>query len=237
MKRLLITLSLLCVLLPNLVLASRGDLQLISQDEMAGVLNDYLAEASQQLPRVELRFAAMHLPQPFKVPQGRLAFQVIPAKPEIIGSRRVTLLTRVDDQLVGNQSIRVELEALAEIVIAADNLRRGDLLGPDNVSLQYQDITTLKQPLFAAEDIYGKRLKRSVRLGQPLLEKQVEFPPLIKRGDRVKIQVQQGALLLTAAGEARQDGLRGESIKVMNSNSRREILCRVIAPGLVKVGY
>ena len=43
--------------------------------------------------------------------------------------------------------------------------------------------------------------------------------------------------MLTAAGEAKQDGRTGEAIRVMNSNSRKEILCQVVAPGLVKVEF
>lgn len=237
MKQLLIMITLLFALLPAVVRAATGNEQLISREEMAQVLNDYLAAASEQLPGVELRFSSVDLPKPFKAPQGGVEFQVIPGKPGIIGSRRLTLLTRVDNQVVSNQSIRVELEALAEIVVAADNLRRGDILDADNVSRQQQDITRLKQPLFAAEEIYGKRLKRSVRLGQPLLRKQVEFPPMIRRGERVTIKVLRDGLMLTAAGEAQQDGHQDATIRVLNSASRKVVLCRVAAPAVVTVEF
>ena len=49
---------------------------------------------------------------------------------------------------------------------------------------------------------------------------------MIKRGERVEIRVQRGALMLTAAGEARQDGFEGDSIRVKNIESHREILCQ-----------
>lgn len=237
MKLLLHIITLLLLLAPSFSLAVAADEQLISQQEMTQVLNDYLADESDRLPRVELRFTSVSLPQPFKVPVGHIEYQVVPAKPGVVGSRRVTLMTRVDGQIVANQSIRVEIEALAEILVAADNLRRGEILSEEKVSFQQQDISTLKQPLFGGDDVFGKRLKRSVRLGQPVLRKQIEFPPLIKRGDRVVIRAQRGGLVLTAAGEARQDGLIDESIRVMNTNSRKEVLCRVTAPGQVTVEF
>ncbi len=80
-------------------------------------------------------------------------------------------------------------------------------------------------------------MKRSIRLGDPLQRNQIEFPPVVKRGERVVIQAVGRGLTLTAAGEARQDGRSGESIRVMNSGSRKEVVCRVIAPGLVKVEF
>ena len=201
------------------------------------MLNDYLVDQSDRLPHIELHFSSMSLPKPITVPDGQIEYQVIPAKPNVIGSRRMTLLTRVDGQVADNRSIRVELEALAEILVAAENLRRGTVLTADNVSLVQQDISNLKQPFFAGDDIFGKRLKRSLRLGQPLLRKQVEFPPLIKRGDRVTIQVRRGGLMLTAAVEAKEDGVLDDTIRVINLSSRKVVQCRVVEAGLVMVEF
>ena len=209
--------------------------QLIDQREMEQILGDYLAEQSALLPHVDLRFKSMKLPGPYQVPAGRITHQVIPTKPGSMGSRRMTLMTRVDGQIISNQSIRVELEALAEIAVSSAALRRGEILDANNLELRYQDIGRLKDPIFTVEDVIGKRLKRSVRLGEPLQRQQVEFPPVIKRGERVVIQVQGRGLMLSAAGEAKQDGRTGEAIRVVNSNSRKEVMCQVVASGLVKV--
>jgi len=241
MKLPLISLWLLSLLLLASLMApmrtSAATVQNISQPAMEQALNDYLVEQSALLPGVELRFSSLALPPAFEVPSGRIEQQVIPARPEVIGSRHLTLVTRVDDRVVSNQSIQVELEALAEVAVVAGNLQRGDTLSADNVSLVQMDISRIKQPIFNPDDIYGKRLKRSVRLGQPLQRIQIDFPPMIKRGDRVEIHAQRGALIISAVGEARQDGQEGETIRVMNSNSRREVLCQVQAPGQVSVEF
>ncbi len=237
MKKLLLIIALL--LLPGWVWAqaAAGQEQMISRDEMTQVLDNFLADESDRLPGVELRFASLDLPEPFSVPAGPLDFQIIPAKPEVIGSQRLTLMIRVDGQIVSNRTLHVKIEALADILVAASNLRRGETLSEASVVFQREDISKLKQPLFFTDEIIGKRLKRSVRLGEPLLRQQVEFPPLINRGDRVVIRAQRGGLVLTAAGEAREDGQEGETIRVMNISSRKEVLCRVVAPGRVTVEF
>jgi flagella basal body P-ring formation protein FlgA len=217
--------------------STAGNSQLIDQQKMGQILNEYLADQSDLLPHVELRFKSISLPHAYRVAKGQLDYQIIPAKPGVIGSQRLTLLTRVDGQIVNNQSIRINLEALADIAVSASTLRRGAVLATDDVELRYQDISHLKGPIFSTEEIIGKRLKRSVRLGEPLQKQQVEFPPVIKRGERVIIQVQKHGLMLTAAGEAKQDGLTGESIRVVNNGSRKEVICQVVAPGLVKVEF
>ncbi len=211
--------------------------QLVDHQKMEQVLNDYLAEQSELLPHVELRFKSMSLPHAYRVAKGAIDYQVVPAKPGVIGSQRMTLLTRVDGQVVSNQSIRVKLEALADIVVSSSTLRRGAVLGPEDIELSYQDISHMKGPIFSLEEIVGKRLKRSVRLGEPLQKQQVEFPPVIKRGERVIIQAKKHGFILTAAGEAKQDGLTGDSIRVVNKGSHREVICQIVAPGLVTVEF
>lgn len=214
-----------------------GNYQLIDQQKTGQIFNEYLVEQSDLLPHVELRFKSISLPHAYRVAKGQVDYQIIPAKPGVIGSQRLTLLTRVNGQIVNNQSIRIKLEALADIAVSTSTLRRGAVLGAEDVELRYQDISHLKGPIFSAEEIIGKRLKRSVRLGEPLQKQQVEFPPVIKRGERVIIQVQKHGLMLTAAGEAKQDGLTGESIRVVNNGSRKEVICQVVASGLVKVEF
>ena len=210
---------------------------MIDQDEVTQVLTDYLNAESRQFPQVDLRFKQVDLPEPFSIPQGRIDHQIIPANPGVIGSRRLTLLTRVDGEIVSNQSIRVELEAMADVIVAKNSMRRGKILTADDIDVIYTDISRIDEPIFAEEQVVGKRLKRSVRLGDPLEQREVEFPPVIKRGEKVVINASSQGLQLTAAGEARQDGRPGEMIRVVNSSSRKEVSCLVVAPGVVKVEF
>lgn len=237
MKALRTLLLMTLLLVPGGVAVAQAvqDGVLIDQAEMTQILEDYLAEQSQLLPQVELRFASVDLPEPFTVPHGRIDHQIMPARPGVVGSRRITLLTRVDDQVVNNQSMRVELEALAEVAVAKEVLRRGTVLKPEHLEMRYQDISRLSDPVFSIEAAVGQLVKRSLRLGEPLQAQYVEVPAMIKRGERVVIEVNGSGLTLSAVGEARQDGRQGESIRVVNSSSSREVLTRVVAPGLVRV--
>jgi flagella basal body P-ring formation protein FlgA len=207
----------------------------IDHQEMRQILDDYLAEQSASLPQVELRLTGVQFPAPYKVPMGRIEHQLIPSRPGVLGSRRISIMTRVDDQIVSNQSIRIEIEAMAEIAVAKESLRRGTLLTENQIEMRYQDISRLSEPVFNSADAVGKIVKRSMRLGEPLQGQQMEYPPLVKRGERVVIEVQHAGMTLSAVGEARQDGREGESIKVVNIGSSREVISQVVAPGLVRV--
>ncbi len=237
MRHQMLTLLMMILLLFGLTPVSAGESTsvVIDQQEMQQILDDFLADQSTLLPQVELRLTSAQFPASYNVPMGRIEHQLIPARPGVLGSRRISFMTWVDDQIVSNQSIRVEIEAMAEIAVAKEGLRRGTLLTDNLIEMRYQDISRLSEPIFDSADAIGKIVKRTVRLGEPLQGQQVEYPPLVKRGERVVIEVQHAGMTLSAVGEARQDGREGESIKVINTGSSREVISRVVAPGLVRV--
>jgi len=205
--------------------------------EVETVLSDYLAAAESQLNGVHLSFEKIYLPPHFMVPSGKLEHQIIPSEPQVIGSQRMTLITRVDGQVVSNRSIRVLIKAMAQVVVASADLRRGEEVAPASLLLQEQDISKLEEPFFALDELVGKQVKQAVRAGQPLQRRQIDFPPLIKRGEKVVIQAHSRNMSLKASGEALQNGEQGETIRVRNTQSQREILCSVLASGLVSVEF
>ncbi len=204
--------------------------------EIESVLIDYLKSVRTD-SGVRLSYEKLHLPARFMVPTGKIEHQIIPSSTKVIGSRRVTLITRVNGQVVANQSLRVSIKASARVVVMASDLKRGEILTAALLKVHEQDITNLEEPFFSISPLLGKQLKQSLRFGTPVQKRQVEFPPLIKRGERVTIQARNSGLLLSAVGEARQNGELGETIRVRNKSSQREILCQVLASGLVSVEF
>ena len=65
----------------------------------------------------------------------------------------------------------------------------------------------------------------------------VDFPPLVKRGEIITIAAVNGGLKITATGIAKSNGQEGDTIRVKNSGSGKEILCKVIGPGLAAVEF
>ncbi len=201
------------------------------------ILEDYLEEQQPLLPAATIRLRDPRFPRPFVLPPGVFSTQVVPSDPRILGSTRFTVIFRIDGAAVKNVSVRGGVEAIAPVVVAASDLPRGALLCDIDLNLVEQDIVRLKNPVFQVEELIGKKLKRGLRMGSPIDRAAVEFPPMVKRGELVTILLKSGQLELTALGEARQNGLEEETIRVKNQNSNRDILGRVVAPGTVIVEY
>lgn len=207
----------------------------IGPQEIQSTITDYLEERKPDLPQADYSFVPRELPLPFVLPNGQLDIDIIPANPNVIGSRRVSLIYRIDGKVVKNISIRGILKALAPVAILTQNVKRGDILRPDMVQLQTKDLSTLRNPCTNLRDVLGKRLTRSQRSGSVLDLSSIEFPPLIHKGQLVKILINSNGIHLTATGIASMNGKQDEIIRVINSGSSKMIFCKVTAPGLVEV--
>lgn len=207
----------------------------IDNGKIRKILTDYLARNKDLLPQADIHFKEFSAPRSFKLPQGKVDIDVIPSSPSILDSHRFTIIFRINGQVEKNIAVRARLEAIAPVAVAINDLRRGLIIQEEDINLARLDLVGLKNPCFDLEELVGKKMKRSVRRGQPIDRRAVEFPPMIRRGELVTITAHKGPLTVTAKGIARHDAKQGEIIKVINSNSQKVIICKVSAPGHVKV--
>jgi flagellar basal body P-ring formation protein FlgA len=218
---------------PTVTVVRRGEN--IGPERIETIIAEYIKRNINNLPEAEIRFVPSALPLPFMLPTGDLSHEVIPSNPDILGSSRLSIIFRIDGNVVKNMSVRGTVEALAHVVISAGPLKKGEILRPQHLSTATMDISSLDNAGMAMEDFVGKKLTRSLRAGSPVLLSMVETLPVVRRGERVKIVINSGALHVTAAGLAHSDGSLHQMIQVQNTNSNKIIYCRVAAPGLVEV--
>lgn len=112
----------------------------------------------------------------------------------------------------------------AEPVTAARALQRGMVLNADDLSGDYR-----------AQDFIGKELIRSVRAGAPIDVRNVRRPHLVKRNETVTLVFRRGPLVMETLGRSLGQGAEGERIAVMNTSSRKRVMGRITAEGVVEV--
>ena len=132
--------------------------------------------------------------------------------------------------------VPVKVSIMLPVVIAARELPRGKILTTDDIILEKRDIATIHRGYLEKIDYaIGKVLKRSLRRGQILTASHATAPQAIKKGSRVTIVANSGAIAIRMKGKALSSGARGERIQVQNLSSKRELDATVISPGIVEV--
>ncbi|HYD70012.1 flagellar basal body P-ring formation chaperone FlgA [Azospirillum sp.] len=89
----------------------------------------------------------------------------------------------------------------------------------------------------AASDaqIVGMTPKRGVPVNQPVRLRDVQSPRIIDKGAVVTITLETPVLTLATQGKALQEGGRGDTIRVLNTQSNRIVEATVAGPNLVAV--
>jgi flagella basal body P-ring formation protein FlgA len=174
-----------------------------------------------------------------KLPAGEVSFEVVaPNRWEGCGKANLALVVRVNDRVERNLSIPVEVEALADTVVVLRALERGDVIGPDDITVQRRDVSSLTGRVYrSADEVIGKRARVPVRTNMPLRGDQLEKIPLVKSGQLVTIIIENRAMRLTATGKARGNGAEGDIIMVQNLGSLKEVPARVVDSGTVQVDF
>ena len=111
------------------------------------------------------------------------------------------------------------------IVVTASMISPDTVLSSGHLTLAEVDIKQLRHtPFSSTEDLVGARLKYRVREGQPVQSNMLCF---ICKGDRITISAEAGTMKVKTSGIARQDGVIGDTIEVVNSSSNKSIIAEV----------
>ena len=207
----------------------------ITSEKILQIIDDYLKENKHSLPDARISFIPDAKPLPFELESGSHSWDVIPSSPGIIGSSRFSIIFKVNGKVRKNFSVTGQTRALAPVVITSRRLKYGEIVTADMVTVAERDISDLPDYSRDLSDVVGSVVKRNLGQGAPIGAQSVELPPVINRGELVKIVVSSGGLQVTATGIARSNGRQDEVIRVQNTNSNKLIYCRVEAPGLVEV--
>ncbi|WP_456433559.1 flagellar basal body P-ring formation chaperone FlgA [Thermosulfuriphilus sp.] len=152
----------------------------------------------------------------------------------------VTMLVDISSngRLIRRVRVAGRLEIYQKILVTKRDLPRGSEVFPEDLTLVRFPLSRLPQDVISdPEDLRDKVLKRSLRAGSPLRASLLKPRPLVRRGEMVTIVAESGALKVTALGEAREDGAKGEIIRVKNVATRKEVMAQVVGPNLVKVRF
>lgn len=150
----------------------------------------------------------------------------------------VTVVLRVDGEEVKRGVVTVQVEARARVLVADRALPRGTRVRAEDIRSEWRPRSSL--PPGRVDDpkrLVGRRTTRSVPAGAPWRSDLVRDAPAVTRGQVVRLELHHGALRIEATGKARDDGRAGDRVRVLNLDSRREVVGRVGDDGAVHVSF
>lgn len=210
----------------------------LERDETAKILeNGFQALYPEQKYRVEVK--ALHQWDRIDLPSGNLTCEFILSEQARRGGNLSGLLVfRRESREMGKARFSARVDIYVEALTAVHYLGKHHHVQASDVQRVSKSLSALPHDYLSdIKAVEGKRTTITINRGEVLRAGIVEEPPLLRKGDRVMLVVENRHLRITAAGEAREEGRKGDRIKLVNLLSRKEITGRVLDGHTVQVDF
>ena len=127
-------------------------------------------------------------------------------------------------------ALRGLAEKIVRIPVLKNTRRAGDVIEADDIEWITQPALGLRKDIATdARSVIGATPRKIVAAGNYIRLDDLTQPKMIARGDIVTMVYTHGGMYLTAKGKALEDGAMGQTIKVSNVGSNRQLDAEVTA--------
>lgn len=221
----------------NLV-SNKSSSVLLKEDDVRKAVSELLAEKVAGRGW-ETRITQIAVPSNIKLPPGQPDIEITPPpRWDGWGNTSMSVMVRINGKLERNFSIRVSIDARADMLVAKRQLTSGTIISAADVAVEKHDIAAVNGRYVASiENALRRRLRGTVRQGFPLKSDQLEKVPVIKSGQMVTILAESQSLKITVTGRARGAGSEGDLIMVQPTGSMQEIPAKIVDSSTVLIGF
>lgn len=210
----------------------------VSEEQIRQIVTDFV-KTSGIWGDAEVTVAQLTISADRMLPKGRVTYRVQPPRHmRSLATVPLSIVFDVDGHFQKTIRATARITALAPVVVAARPIGRLKPISTDDLRMKKMNLAELPVGVLTdTDDIIGKRACRNIDAGDILRPDLIEMPPLVKRGDMVVIVAESEGFKVTATGEAKSDGLRGEQVKVVNLDSNKRFSARVVDKKTVRVDF
>ncbi len=154
------------------------------------------------------------------------------------GNISAHLIFRTQGREMGRARVSARVDIMTQVLVARHYLGRHAPLEAKDVQWASRSLSLLPNDFLSEmKEVLGRRTTLAINKGEVLRTGMVEEPPLVTRGDRVRLMVENHQIKITALGEVREEGRKGDRIKLINLSSKKEVVGRVIDEHTVQIDF
>jgi flagella basal body P-ring formation protein FlgA len=154
-------------------------------------------------------------------------------------SRRVSALVAISPRPGERKAaarVTGALVELAEVAVLNRPINRGEVVQASDLTIDRKVRDTLPPDVQGdASSLAGRIARRALAPGAVIRQGDLAKPEVIARGEVVTIVYEIPGMVITLRGRANEAGAQGDTIAVLNPQSKKVLQAQVIAPGKVSV--
>ena len=175
--------------------------------------------------------------EPIALPLGDLSIRFQqPAKTDLARPFYLDIDFVVDGQTVKHAYFKILLSILHTVAVADKEVSTSDRITAAAIRWEKRLLrTTLQAPVVELSFFEGKKPRTAIAAGQILTESMFVTIPMVKRGDSVTVVFDDGKIRVSTLGQSLGSGSKGDRIRVMNTDSRAELLAEIVDAKTVRI--
>jgi flagella basal body P-ring formation protein FlgA len=122
-----------------------------------------------------------------------------------------------------------------EAAVLTRNVERNEVLKSSDVLVERRPKAEVGVDPAGRGQVVGMQMRRPLRAGQALRTSDLAKPDLVQRDDNVTLIYQTAGLYLTIRGKALDNGAEGDTVSVLNLQSKRTISGTVVGRGQLAI--
>lgn len=131
--------------------------------------------------------------------------------------------------------IQLKVKAEQKLPVVTERVRKGSKLEEENLVYQWVSISQNGESYYASiPELVGKTLRRTLLSGQSIRKSYVSRDLIIKAGDEVRVFIKRRGIQVQVSGQAREDGAKGDRIKIYSNETNRKYVGEVLRPGVIQ---
>lgn len=132
--------------------------------------------------------------------------------------------------------VSARVDVFGPVLVARQPLARGAVVQDSDLELVERNLANLPHGYYSdSQPITGMLAKRTIAATTVITPQMLQAPKLIKRGQRVTVIAESGALRIRSVGKALSDGKSGDIVRVRAEGSQRVVDGVVVSQGVIKV--
>jgi flagella basal body P-ring formation protein FlgA len=202
-----------------LLLAGPGTVSVPSDSLVAAAVRCVRARLATE--RVEYDVNVRSVPEPVTLEGARCTLDAtVDGLPPEGGQVTVRVEARSDRGRQRTAYVSLKIRRFTTVAVAAGNIERQQERLDEAVRFEQRETTGIREGLIrSADDLRAMRSRRMIPEGAMVTAQMIERKPIVRPNASVVIRVRTGSVVLSAAGTARDEGRRGETIGITRQGS------------------
>lgn len=209
----------------------------VSPQKVEGIIKQFILKKMPWHPeQVTIRVSPV---KSIALATGNVTYEVVPRKREdYLGTTNLSLVFMVNGRVEKKLWVNTYIDVTKEVVVSNHSLRRHYVITKEDIRLEKMYLAELPANVITSPvEVIGKMTRRVIDPNLPIRINFLEVPPLVKRGDLVTIVAESDTLKITTQGIVTEDGCEGEMVRVINTNSRKDVYARVVDSRTVEIDF